>query len=98
MVLQADLDKTASIDQFNFKLSDIVFDKNTVKEKIPFRFINHDIEAENIYFKANQFQAVRIKKIDSHDSNILFEKVQVSALAKSANKDLLTSIQMRLKS
>lgn len=88
VVLQADLDKTASIDQFNFKLSNIVFDKNTVKEKIPFRFTNHDIEAENIYFKANKLQAVRIKKIDSHDSNILFEKVQVSALAKSANKDL----------
>jgi hypothetical protein len=88
LILQADLDKTASIDQFNFKLSNIVFDKNTVKEKIPFRFTNHDIEAENIYFKANKLQAVRIKKIDSHDSNILFEKVQVSALAKYANKDL----------
>ncbi|WP_379963174.1 hypothetical protein [Epilithonimonas sp. UC225_85] len=88
LVLQADLDKTASIDQFNFKLSNIVFDKNTVKEKIPFRFTNHDIEAENIYFKANRLQAVRIKKIDSHDANILFEKVQVSALAKSADKDL----------
>ena len=88
VVLQSDLDKTASIDQFNFKLSGIVFDKNTVKEKIPFRFTNHDIEAENIYFKANQLQAVRIKKIDSHDSHILFEKVQVSALVKSADKDL----------
>lgn len=88
VVLQADLDKIASIDQFNFKLSNIVFDKNTVKEKIPFRFTNHDIEADNIYFKANKLQAVRIKKIDSHDSNILFEKVQVTALAKSANKDL----------
>lgn len=88
VVLQANLDKTASIDQFNFKLTNIVFDKNTVKEKIPFRFTNHDIEADNIYFKANKLQAVRIKKIDSHDSNILFEKVQVTALAKSANKDL----------
>mgnify|MGYP003602053802 FL=1 len=88
VVLQADLDKTASIDQFNFKLSNIVFDKNTVKEKIPFRFTNHDIEADNIYFKANKLQAVRIKKVVSKDANILFEKVQVSALAKSATKDL----------
>lgn len=88
VVLQADLEKTASIDQFNFKLSNIVFDKNTVKEKIPFRFTNHDIEADNIYFKADKLQAVKIKKITSKDSNILFEKVQVSALAKSANKDL----------
>lgn len=88
VVLQADLDKTASIDQFNFKLSNIVFDKNTVKEKIPFRFTNHDIEADNIYFKANKLQAVRIKKVTSKDSNVLLEKVQVSALAKSATKDL----------
>lgn len=88
IVLQSNLDKTASIDQFNFKLTNIVFDKNTVKEKIPFRFTNHDIEADNIYFKANKLQAVRIKKITSKDSNILLEKLQVSALAKSAAKDL----------
>lgn len=88
VILQSDLAKTASIDQFNFRLSNIVFDKNTVKEKIPFRFTNHDIEADNIYFKANKLQAVNIKKIKSKDSNILIEKLQVSALAKSANKDL----------
>ena len=88
VILQADLDKTASIDQFNFKLSNIVFDKNTVKEKIPFRFTNHDIEADNIYFKANKLQAIRIKKITSKDSNILLEKLQVSALTTSATRDL----------
>ena len=88
VVLQADKDKTASVDNFNFKLSNIVFDKNTVKEKIPFRFTNHDIEADNIYLKANKLQAVKIKKISSKNSDILIEKFQMIALGKSVNKDL----------
>jgi len=88
VVLQADKDKTASVDNFNFKLSNIVFDKNTVKEKIPFRFTNHDIEADNIYFKANKLQAIKIKKISSKNSDILIEKFQMIALGKSVNKDL----------
>lgn len=88
VVLQANKDKTASVDNFNFKLTDIVFDKNTVKEKIPFRFTNHDIEADNIYLKANSLQAVKIKKISSKNSNILIEKFQMIALGKSAHKDL----------
>lgn len=87
-VLQANKDKTASVDNFNFKLTNIVFDKNTVKEKIPFRFTNHDIEADNIYFKANNLQALKIKKISSRNSNIVVEKFEMIALGKSAHKDL----------
>nr|WP_314490278.1 hypothetical protein [uncultured Chryseobacterium sp.] len=87
-VLQSNKDKTASVDNFNFKLTNIVFDKNTVKEKIPFRFTNHDIEADNIYFKANNLQALKIKKISSRNSNIIIEKFQMIALGKSSSKDL----------
>lgn len=87
-VMQANKDKTASVDNFNFKLTNIVFDKNTVKEKIPFRFTNHDIEADNIYFKANNLQALKIKRISSRNSNIVIEKFQMLALGKSSNKDL----------
>ncbi|MDF2932040.1 MAG: hypothetical protein K0R36_1371 [Chryseobacterium sp.] len=88
VVLQADKDKTASVDNFNFKLSNIVFDKNTVKEKIPFRFTNHDIEADHIYLKANSLQAVKIKKISSRNSDILIEEFQMTALGRSSHKDL----------
>lgn len=88
MILQANKDKTASVDNFNFKLTNIVFDKNTVKEKIPFRFTNHDIEADNVYFKANNLQAIKIKKISSKNSDILIEKFQMTALGKNAQKDL----------
>ncbi|MBW7676343.1 hypothetical protein [Chryseobacterium chendengshani] len=87
-VMQANKEKTASVDNFNFKLSDIVFDKNTVKEKIPFRFTNHDIEADNIYFKASNLQALKIKKISSRNSNIIIEKFQMIALGNSSHKDL----------
>lgn len=87
-VMQANKDKTASVDNFNFKLTNIVFDKNTVKEKIPFRFTNHDVEADNIYFKANNLQALKIKRISSRNSNIVIEKFQMLALGKSSNKDL----------
>lgn len=88
MVLQANQDRTASVDNFNFKLSNIVFDKNTVKEKIPFRFTNHDIEADNIYFKASPFQALKIKKISSNNADIMIEQFEMLALGKSADKDL----------
>lgn len=97
-VLQANKDKTASVDNFNFKLTDIVFDKNTVKEKIPFRFTNHDIEADNIYFKANNHQALKIKKISSRNTDIIIDKFQMVALGKNANKDLfnLTTDQIKI--
>lgn len=89
LVLQSNLQKTASIDNFNFKLSDIVFDKKTVKEKIPFRFTNHNIEAENIYLKADQFQALKIEKIKSENQYITIDKFQLIPIAKSNHKDIL---------
>lgn len=89
-VFQANKEKTASVENFNFKMSDIVFDKNTVKEKIPFRFTKHDIEAENIYFKADQLQAVKIKSIASRNANITIDGFQVLALGKSTTKDVFS--------
>lgn len=89
-VFQVNKEKTASVENFNFKMSDIVFDKNTVKEKIPFRFTKHDIEAENIYFKADQLQAVKIKSIASRNANITIDGFQVLALGKSSTKDVFS--------
>ncbi|MDQ1161766.1 hypothetical protein QE422_002134 [Chryseobacterium sp. SORGH_AS 447] len=90
-VLQQDLEKTASVDHFNFKLNDIVFDKNTVKEKIPFRFTNHDIEADHIYFKANPSQAIEVAKITSKNSDIFIEDFKMLALHKNAAKDAVSA-------
>ncbi|REC42834.1 hypothetical protein DRF69_10660 [Chryseobacterium sp. 5_R23647] len=89
-VFQVNKEKTASVENFNFKMSDIVFDKNTVKEKIPFRFTKHDIEAENIYFKADQLQAVKIKSIASRNANITIDGFQVLALGTSSTKDVFS--------
>jgi len=89
-VFQVNKEKTASVENFNFKMSDIVFDKNTVKEKIPFRFTKHDIEAENIYFKADELQAVKIKSIASRNANITIDGFQVLALGKSSTKDVFS--------
>lgn len=96
-VLQADDEKTASVENFNFRLNDIVFDKTTVKEKIPFRFSNHDIEAENIYFKADALQAFKIDKISSKNSDIIFNDFQMIPLAKSNIKDVLSVSTKQLK-
>ncbi|KFC21462.1 AsmA family protein [Epilithonimonas lactis] len=89
LVLQSDLQKTASIDNFNFKLSNIVFDKNTVKEKIPFRFTNHNIEAENIYLKTDDLQALKIGKIKSENQDITIDNFELIPLGKSSHKDVL---------
>ncbi|MBD8081490.1 AsmA family protein [Chryseobacterium caseinilyticum] len=96
-VIQANKEKTASIDNFNFNLSDIVFDKNTVKEKIPFRFTNHDIEAENIYFKTNPLQAIKVSKITSKNSDIIVDDFKMIALGKSAVKDVFSVSTKQLK-
>jgi hypothetical protein len=89
LVLQSNLQKTASVDNFDFKLNNILFDKNTVKEKIPFRFTNHNIEAENIYLKTDALQALRIGKIKSENQDIGVEKLELSPLGKSSHKDVL---------
>ena len=89
LVLQSNLQKTASIDNFNFKLNNIVFDKNTVKEKIPFRFTNHNIEAENIYLKTDELQALKIGKIKSENQNITIDNFEMIPLGKSTHKDIL---------
>lgn len=89
LVQHRDKTKVASVDNFHLNLKDIVFDKKTVKEKIPFAFSTHNIEFENIYFKSNPLQAVNIKKITSNDSNILLNDVEFKALGKSTTKDLL---------
>ncbi|WP_262147611.1 AsmA family protein [Chryseobacterium foetidum] len=96
-VIQANKEKTASVDNFNFKLSDIVFDKNTVKEKIPFRFTNHDIEAENIYFKTDPLQAIKVSKITSKNADITVDDFKMIALGKSAVKDVFSVSTKQLK-
>ena len=89
LVLQANQQKTASIENFNFKLGDIVFDKNTVKEKIPFRFTNHNFEAENIYLKTDHLQALKIGKIKSESQDITIDNFEMIPLGKSIHKDVL---------
>lgn len=96
-VLQQDREKTASVEHFNFKLNDIVFDKNTVKEKIPFHFTNHDIEADHIYFKADPAQAVRIEKITSKNSDIIIDGFKMLALQKNISKDVFTASASRIR-
>lgn len=88
LVLNHNKAKTAEVENFNFKLSDIVFDKNTVKEKIPFHFSDHNIEAENIYFKNNDLQAVKISKIFTNDQNITVDGFHYVALGRSRHKDV----------
>ncbi|SFN00521.1 hypothetical protein SAMN05421594_0292 [Chryseobacterium oleae] len=88
LIQQRDKTKVASVDNFHLNLKDIVFDKKTVKEKIPFAFSTHNIEFENIYFKTDPLQAVNIKKITSNDSNILIDDIAFTALGKSAVKDV----------
>lgn len=88
LIQQRDKTKVASVDNFHLNLKDIVFDKKTVKEKIPFAFSKHIIEFENIYFKSDPLQAVNIKKITSNDSNILINDVEFKAIGKSTTKDL----------
>ncbi len=89
LVLQSDLQKTASVDNFDFKLSNIIFDKNTVKEKIPFRFTNHNIQAENIYLKTDALQALKIGKIKSENEDISVDDFEMIPLGKSIHKDVL---------
>lgn len=96
-VLQKDREKTASVEHFNFRLNDIVFDKNTVKEKIPFHFANHDIEADNIYFKADPTQAIRVEKITSKNSDIIIDGFKMLALQKNVSKDVFTASASRIR-
>ncbi len=80
--------KTASVDNFRLNLNDIVFDKNTVKEKVPFAFSGHNIELENIYFMTDPLQAVSVKKISSDNDDVFLDDVQFRALRKSSTKDV----------
>lgn len=88
VVQQRDKTKIASVDNFHLNLKDIVFDKKTVKEKIPFAFSKHSIEFENIYFKSDPLQAVSIKKMTSNNSDILIDDVKFKAVGTSNTKDL----------
>lgn len=88
LIQQKNKVKTASIDHYNINLKNIVFDKNTVKEKIPFVFSNHKVQIDDVYFRTNDLQAVNAKKIVSNNSDILIENVEMKALGKSATKDV----------
>ncbi|WP_294244975.1 hypothetical protein, partial [uncultured Chryseobacterium sp.] len=88
LVQQKNKVKTASVDNFRLKLKEIVFDKNTVKEKIPFTFSDHDIEFENIYFMTDPLQAVSIKKVSSANSDILIDDVRFKGTGKSSVRDV----------
>lgn len=87
-VQQKDKTKIASVDNFRVNLKDIVFDKNTVKEKVPFAFSTHNVELDNIYFKVDPLQAVSVKKINSDNADIFIQNAQFLATGKSSTKDV----------
>ncbi|WP_407404833.1 hypothetical protein [Chryseobacterium sp.] len=88
LVQQKNKVKTASVDKYHINLKDIVFDKNTVKEKIPFVFSSHDVQINNVYFKIDPLQALSAKKITANGANTYVENFQMMAIGKSAAKDV----------
>ncbi|WP_250254270.1 hypothetical protein [Chryseobacterium sp. Marseille-Q3244] len=88
LIQQQDKTKTASIENFHVNLKDIVFDKNTVKEKIPFAFSTHNVELEDIYFKVDPLQAVSVKSIRSDNADIFINNAQFQAIGISSTKDV----------
>lgn len=87
IVQKKDKVKTASVNNFRLNLKDIVFDKNTVKERIPFAFSTHNVELNDIYFKVSALQAFNIKEISSHNADIFIQDAQYLAIGKSSTKD-----------
>ncbi|MGV4413620.1 hypothetical protein [Chryseobacterium sp. T1] len=88
LVENTKLEKQASVKQFDVKLSDIVFDKNTVKEKIPFHFNNHDINISDVYFRADNHQSLTLDKAFSNNQNINLEGFHLTPIGKNPHKNL----------
>jgi hypothetical protein len=88
LVQEQNKTKTASIDNFHVNLKDIVFDKNTVKEKVPFAFSTHNVELQDIYFKVDPLQAVSVKTIRSDNADIFINDAQFQAIGSSSTKDV----------
>lgn len=81
--------RTAAVDHFRLNLTEVVFDKNTVKQKIPFKFSSHDIELQNVYALTDPLQAATVKRISSNSSDIVIENAEYKALGRSATKSLI---------
>jgi len=57
-MLNKDGDSTATIRGINFALSDIHFDENTAKEKIPFAYGDYELNTEKSYFNMSRLEFI----------------------------------------
>lgn len=80
--------KNASAEKLNVNLTKIIFDKNTVKEKIPFKFDKHNINIANIYFRGDNLQEVSIGRVFTNDDNVVIDSVKLATAGKNNSKDL----------
>lgn len=81
-------DTKASVKQLNIALSNIIFDKNTAKEKLPFRFDKHDINVSDVYLRVDNHQTLAVQKVYSKDKNIDVEDVHLAPIGKNIHKNL----------
>ncbi len=88
LVQKSDKTKSASADKFNVNITKIVFDKNTVKEKIPFKFDQHNVDISKVYFRVNNNQEVRVGHIFSKDANVAVDSIQVAKLGANPTQNL----------
>ncbi|WP_300669610.1 hypothetical protein [Soonwooa sp.] len=88
LVQNPDNTKTASADRFNINITKIVFDKNTVKEKIPFKFDQHNIDISKVYFRANNNQEVRVGHIFTKDANLAIDSIELAKLGNNPNENI----------
>ncbi|NVN17628.1 DUF748 domain-containing protein [Muricauda sp. HICW] len=57
-MLNKDADSTATVQGIDFTLSDIHFDENTAKEKIPFAYGDYELNTEKSYFNMSRLEFI----------------------------------------
>lgn len=80
--------KSASAEEFNVNLSKIILDKNTVKEKIPFKFDSHKIAISQLFVRANNHQEIFVGKVFTDNSDLKLDSVKLAVAGKTANQNL----------
>ena len=66
-------DPYLKVERYNFTLSDLLFDKQTQQQKVPFTYANYTFKADSLHYVLNKFYTLKTKTLYTNDKSIEIE-------------------------
>lgn len=83
----------ANIKGINFDMNDIAIDGNSIKNKIPLRHKNYNLECESIFYHASKFYNLTTTNLKTSDTSFVAENFRMIPLQKRVEFNSMLTVE-----